>query len=185
MITTLLSSGPHCCCCLCTVWMPHSLIRPWRQDMEVKNLENASCLILHSHETNAMFIYTEGDCMLEALVTHTQGRVWTINWYSMRPSNKSNAALVSLNPAVNQLHAWEDCSSPYQVAWRLPSVIRSQSRKGLAACHLQQTCTATCVKRSRRLCDIGVSGMDKRWSVEPVSSSPRGRILIPALGILE
>lgn len=38
--------------------------------MEVKNLENASCLILHSHETNAMFIYTEGSYMLEALVTH-------------------------------------------------------------------------------------------------------------------
>lgn len=47
--------------------------------MEVKNLENASCLILHSHETNAMFIYMEGSYMLEALVTHTQGRVWTMN----------------------------------------------------------------------------------------------------------
>lgn len=58
--------------------MSHSLIGPWRQDMEVKNLENASCLILHSHETNAMFIYMEGSYMLEALVTHTQGRVWTI-----------------------------------------------------------------------------------------------------------
>lgn len=57
MITTLLSSGPHCCCyaVLCTVWMPHSLIRPWRQDMEDKNLENAFCFTLHSHETNAMF----------------------------------------------------------------------------------------------------------------------------------
>ena len=38
--------------------------------MEVKNLENASCFILHSHETNAMFIYTEGGYMLEALVTY-------------------------------------------------------------------------------------------------------------------